>query len=238
MRAVEHRTREPKRRPDREPGMAVRIAGRVDIPDYVRDHESFRRWARSPECPEHLRVAFYDGNLWVDPDMEQLYVHNQVKYWVGVALAPLVEGKGLFITEGMLLSNAEARFSTIPDSYFVSDDAFREGRIREVPGKDGGCVELDGTPDMILEVVSRSSETKDLVDFPDKYWKAGVPEYWTIDVRTDDIVFHIWKRGPKGYVQSRKLPGQWLKSEVFGRSFRLIQGRDARGRPTYTLEVK
>jgi Uma2 family endonuclease len=238
MRAVERRTRESVRRAVREPGMAVRIAGRVEIPDYVRDHESFRRWARSSECPEHLRVAFYDGDLWVDPDKEQLYVHNQVKYIVGVALAPLVESRGIYITEGMLLSNVEAKFSTIPDGYFVSDDAFRQGRVRELPGKRGGFVELEGTPEMILEVVSDSSETKDLVDFPEKYWKAGVPEYWTIDVRTEDIVFHIWRRGPKGYVQARRLPGRWLKSEVFGRSFRLTQSQSARGRPTYTLEVK
>ena len=73
MRTVERRTREARREKARPAGMAIRIAGRVEIPDYVRDHESFRRWARSAECPEHLRVAFYDGDLWVDPDMEQIY---------------------------------------------------------------------------------------------------------------------------------------------------------------------
>jgi Uma2 family endonuclease len=218
--------------------MAFRIAGRVDIPDYVRDHDSFRRWARSPDCPEHLRVAFYNGDLWVDPDMEQLYVHNQVKYRVSLVLGPLVEGKGLYVTDGMLLSNANAKFSTVPDGYFVSYDALREGRVRQVPGKSGGCVELEGTPEMVLEVVSDSSETKDLEEMPGLYWLGGVAEYWTVDARTDESVFQLWRRGPKGFVQTRKSAGQWLKSEVFGRSFRLTRGTDPMGQPLYTLEVR
>jgi Uma2 family endonuclease len=240
IRAAEHRTREPHRPDKRTAGMAVRIARRVDIPDWVRDHESFRRWARSPECPEHLRVAFYDGDLWVDLDTEQLYVHNQVKAEVSAVLMPMVkaEQRGRFIPEGMLLSNPEIGLSTIPDGYFVSYDALREGRVREVAGVSNGCVELVGTPEMTLEVVSDSSEEKDLVVLRELYYDAGVLEYWLIDARTEDVRFELLKRGAEGFTATRRQSGGWLKSDVFGRSFRLVRGTDPLGKPIYTLESR
>ena len=41
----------------------------------------------------------------------------------------------------------------------------------------------------------------------------------------------------KGYAAARKQDG-WLKSAVFGKSFRLVRGTDATGNPEFTLEVK
>jgi Uma2 family endonuclease len=218
--------------------MAIRIAGHVNIPDYVRDHESFRRWARSPECPEHLRVAFYDGDLWVDPEMEQLYVHNQVKLAVSVTVAPLIQDHGIYVGEGMLLTNAVAGLSTLPDGYYVSDRAFETGRAREIAGQKHGFTEVEGSPEMVLEVVSDSSVTKDLVDLRRLYWESGIDEYWVIDARSDEPIFELLKHGPKVYTAVRKQAGGWLRSEVIGRSFRLIQKQSRRGRPSYTLEVK
>ena len=43
----------------------------------------------------------------------------------------------------------------------MSHDALAPGRVRQVEGKEGGIVELEGTPDMVLEVVSDGSEKKD-----------------------------------------------------------------------------
>jgi Uma2 family endonuclease len=240
MRTVERRAKVPAPEPAVNGRVAFRLAGRVNFPAWIKDHESFRKWARSPECPEHLRVAFYDDSIWVDPDMEQLYAHNQVKAEVSAKLGTLVRAGSLgrFIIEGMLLSNVEAKFSTIPDGYFVSYEAFRSGRVRQFPGKQGGCIELEGTPEMIVEVVSDSSVQKDTVDMPPKYYAAGVQEYWTIDVRSDEPVFQVWKRGPKGFVSARRQAAGWHKSDVFGRSFRLVAEEDELGEPLYTLQVK
>jgi Uma2 family endonuclease len=230
MQTIERRARKTVR-------PAVRIGGRFDIPRWVKDHESFRKWARSPESPEHMRVAYFGNALWVDPDMEQLFIHNQVKFKIGLTLGALAEGKGMYITEGMLLSNAAARFSTIPDGYFVSYDALHSGRIRQVAGRKGGCVELEGTPEIVVEVVSDSSEEKDMIDLRQAYWKAGIAEYWLVDARYADVKFDLLKRGPKGYVATRKQAG-WLRSEVFDRSFRLARQDDPLGNPVYSLEVK
>ena len=42
---------------------------------------------------------------------------------------------------------------------------------------------MEGTPDMVLEILSDTSEQKDLVDLPANYQTAGIPEFWRIDAR-------------------------------------------------------
>lgn len=240
MRTVERRSKPTRTNAGPPGGLRLRIAGQIEIPASVRDHESFREWARSPECPEKLRVAFYDNGLWVDPDMEQFFPHNQVKAVFTAVLLPLALAtkRGRFATEGMLLTNAAAGLSTVPDGFLVGYESVRAGRLRKVAGKRNGCVEYEGSADVVLEVVSDSSEEKDLVDLPRLYWRAGVREYWLVDARGDQPQFEILRRGPKAFVSTRRQAGGWLKSEVFGRSFRLVGGEDELGEPLYTLEVK
>jgi Uma2 family endonuclease len=240
MRTAERRKKRPRSEPAVNGRVAFRLAGRVNFPAWITDHETFRQWARSPDCPEHLRVAYYDGGIWVDPEMERFYAHNQVKVEAAITLGSLVRAErlGRFAGDGMLWSNPAVGISTVPDGYFISFGTFRAGRMRQVPGTRGDSVEFEGTPDMVLEVVSDSSVQKDLIDMPPKYHAAGVLEYWTIDVRSDELQFHLWKRGPKEFVSTRRQASGWLKSEVFGRSFRLSAGKDELGEPLYTLEVK
>jgi Uma2 family endonuclease len=80
---------------------------------------------------------------------------------------------------------------------------------------------MDGRlPSLVLEVASDSSESKDerLVE---KYFAAGVGEYWRIDARADPVQFTILRRGPAGFVPVPRRGGR-MKSTVFGRSFRLV----------------
>ena len=81
---------------------------------------------------------------------------------------------------------------------------------------------------MVLEVISPSSEEKDTEIMPRLYWRAGIPEYWLIDVRGDRLDFRILRRGARGYTAVRPRGG-WVKSAVFGRSFRLERRIDALG---------
>jgi Uma2 family endonuclease len=240
MRPVERTAKKRPRPKQKGGGMALRIAGRLDVPKWVRDHASFRRWARSPEVSEKAQIAFYNATLWIDPDMEQFYVHNQVKAEVTAVLLPLVKaaGTGRYGTDGMLITNPEFELSTVPDGFYFSFESFRAGAIREVAGARNGCTEFEGVPEMILEVVSNSSETKDLVDLRDLYWRAGVREYWLIDARTEEVSFEILKTGDRGFVETKRLPGGWLRSELFHKAFRLVRSQDPIGRPVYTFEVK
>ena len=90
---------------------------------------------------------------------------------------------------------------------------------------------------MVLEVVSPTSRQKDTVVLRDLYWRAGVAEYWLVEPRRDDLAFDVLRHGPKGYLATRK-QGGWLKSNVFGKSFRVTRDTDPRGDPVYTLAVR
>jgi Uma2 family endonuclease len=90
---------------------------------------------------------------------------------------------------------------------------------------------------MVLEVVSASSVEKDRETLPDLYWRAGIPEYWVVDARGDRLEFDIFRHDSGGYTAVAKRGG-WLKSWVFGRSFRLTRRFDDAGNPDYVLSVR
>jgi Uma2 family endonuclease len=99
-----------------------------------------------------------------------------------------------------------------------------------------GYIEIDGTPDMTLEVVSTTSIKKDTIELRELYWKAGVREYWLINALGDDLQFDIFRRTRSGYVATQKRAG-WAKSKVFGQSFKLTSKPDELGYPEYTLYI-
>jgi Uma2 family endonuclease len=220
--------------------LTIVIGNAVRIPPEVVDQESFRRWAKSDEFPERARAAFLDGTLWVDPSMEQAYTHNQVKAAFTFGILGLLQSLplGRYFPDGMLLSHLAAGLSTIPDGIFISYATLRSGLVRQVPGAAVGTVEFEGTPDMVLEVVSETSVVKDTIDLPRLCWRAGIPEYWLVDAREEPLRFDLFKRRRKAYTATRRQAGGWLKSAVFGRSFRLTRQVDPLGDPQYTLEVR
>ena len=90
---------------------------------------------------------------------------------------------------------------------------------------------------MVLEVVSDSSEKKDNQTLLEAYFVAGIPEYWLVDARGAEVEFTIYKRGAKKYAKVREQDG-WVKSAVFGKSFRLTQETNPIGHPLYKLSVR
>jgi Uma2 family endonuclease len=219
---------------------AIVIEDKVRIPAGLDSLEAFRRWAGSDEFPERGRYAYLNGEMWVDLSMEQPFTHNRVKTKFTTALDTLVDqlGSGEVFSDGMLLSNAAANLSTEPDATFVSFEALRTGRVRLVEGAIEGFKELEGTPDMVLEVVSTTSVRKDTGTLRDLYWRAGIPEYWLVDARGDRPEFTILRRTARGYSATRQQAGGWLRSVVFGRSFRLTQRAGPLGNPRYAVEVR
>jgi Uma2 family endonuclease len=113
----------------------------------------------------------------------------------------------------------------------------REGNIKLIEGAREGFVEVEGVPDMVLEIISDSSVKMDTKRLPKLYWEAGIKEYWLVDVRGQRLSFDIFRSTSRGYVTTKK-PGGWLRSAVFDRSFRLTRGEDAFDNPQDTLDVK
>jgi hypothetical protein len=58
-----------------------------------------------------------------------------------------------------------------------------------------------------------------------------------VDARGEEPVFDMLQHTPEGYDPARKRNG-WLKSRVFGKSFRLLVAKDRSGYPEYTLQVR
>ena len=219
--------------------MPIVIDGDVLIPGWVVDHESYRRWAKSAEFPSSGWFSFLKGALWVDRTMEQLFTHNRVKGQYSTILNLLTDAakNGYFFFDRTLLSHPEAGLSTEPDGLFFTYDALNSGRIRLIEGVTQGYVELEGTPDMILEVVSESSVKKDMEVLKELYAKAGVREYWLVDARGAESIFQIWQLD-EGVYRPTANDDDWLCSSVFGKAFRLHQDKDHLGHPRFQLLVR
>jgi Uma2 family endonuclease len=214
-------------------------AERVTVPDWVVDLESFRRWVDAREVPEKARLWFLGGQVWVDMSKEQVFTHVLVKTKISARLTTLVEAEqlGLYLGDGVRLSHIGADFSVKPDGVFAAQATLTSGRVKLVEGMEEGFLELEGAPDLVLEVVSRNSVRKDKVDLRQAYWEAGIPEYWLVDARKGPLSFDVLRHGTRGYVAGRKQQG-WVKSAVFGRRFRLVQRTSPLGHPDYVLEVE
>jgi Uma2 family endonuclease len=217
----------------------VNESDQVSVPAWVADLESFRRWTDSEDFPEEGRICYLRGEVWIDMSKEQLFSHNQVRTEYTRVLAGLAKAErlGRYFDDGAYLSSIPADLSVVPDGIFVATESLRTGRVRPVEGREAGFVELEGSPDMALEVVSDSSVHKDTVELFRLYWEAGIQEYWLVDARREPLRFDIFRHTAKGYVATRK-QGGWLKSAVFGKSFRLTQDSDELGHPSYTLEIR
>ena len=176
----------------------------------------------------------------VDLSKQQLFSHIAVKTEIITVLYTLAKESelGLTFPDGLLLSNIIADYMVVPDGIFLSRKTLQSERVRLLESeRDGGCVEIEGTPDMVLEVVSRSSVHKDNVLLRQAYWEAGIPEYWLVDARTEPLKFDILRHAAKGYIATRK-QDSWMKSAVFGKSFRLLPYINGAGQPDFTLAVR
>jgi Uma2 family endonuclease len=213
----------------------------LTVPDRAtKSLDSFLRWRESEEVPEDARVWFFNGEVWVDLNVEELDSHLNVKGEITRVLGNLAkESKsGKVYPDGLLLTNREANLSGEPDMVFISNETLAAGRVKRRPGRGGGHVGLEGTPDMVLEVVSDGSEKKDNQTLFEAYFDAGIPEYWIVDARGEEVEFTIYRHAGKKYAATRAQAGGWVKSAVFGKSFRLVRGTDAGGNPEFTLEVR
>jgi Uma2 family endonuclease len=232
----------PKQRPDFVPlPTPVFIAEdeEVRLPPSVRDLASFRQWADADDFPEHGRICWLKGELWIDMSKEQLFTHNQVKAEFTTAMRTMVREMelGYWFTDGARVSHLGADLSAVPDGVLVTFQSLEIGRIKLIEGAQGGSVELEGTPDLVLEVVSTGSVRKDTQVLRELYAAAGIAEYWLADVRGSETRFDILRLSRGRYIASRK-EAAWVRSKVLGRSVRLLRQADRLGNPVFRIEFK
>ena len=83
---------------------------------------------------------------------------------------------------------------------------------------------LDGPADLVVEIISPESDTRDRVDKFSEYQAGGVPEYWIIDPIYEEALFYqrdeqgLFQRAPldeHGVYHSRILPRLALSPTTF-----------------------
>jgi Uma2 family endonuclease len=207
-----------ERRPGPDPAPEVRV------PPEARTLDGFRAWLDSPEFPETGRVDYLAGEVVVDVSPEDIRTHATVKTEIAGVLYILVKAAGLgemYIDRGRV-SSPVANLSAEPDLVVVLWDSLESGRVRYVPGRRPGSVpEVEGAPDLVVEIVSDGSVAKDRRRLPPLYARAGVRELWLVDARgerTELAIHHL--AGGRLVCQAADAEG-WSASAVLARRFRL-----------------
>jgi len=213
----------------------------ISVPNGLTTLEEFRKWIYSDGYPEHALVSYIHGDVEVDMSPEKAESHNQVKSAVNNVLGPLVErlDSGRYYPDGLWLTSDLAGLSTEPDGTFATWETLTTRRAYIAPSNDEvrGGIEMRGTPDWVMEVVSDSSVRKDSVLLLDAYYAAGIREYWLIDARHGELAFTVYTRALGGFDSVSPVDG-WSRSTVFEREFRFTKSKDRLGGVRFGLECR
>jgi Uma2 family endonuclease len=169
--------------------------------------EEFLDWARGIEG----RAEWVDGEI-IELMPESLRNFDLIDFLIDLLKLHVRQhdlGRVYFLE---ILMRLERRPSgRMPDILFVANEHLdrRRGTF------------LDGPADLVVEVVSRDSETRDRRDKLSEYEAAGIPEYWLIDPRPGQqrfLPFALSATGryepiapdAQGRVHSAAIPGFWL----------------------------
>jgi len=206
------------------PGEAVRI------PAGVHNLDEFRRWCQEPEFPERGRIDYLQGDVEVDMSAEDLFTHGTPKAAIAARLHAMVveDGRGTVFIDCTRVVSPAARLSVEPDVVVVLRESVAAGRVRPVPSsppRAGRFVELEGAPDLVVEILSDSSASKDRLRLPELYARAGVAELWLVDARGETAALEIRMLRPAGgysrVAPDGDGPDAWTPSPLLGCRFRL-----------------
>jgi Uma2 family endonuclease len=220
---------------------AITVDERVSLPASAMTHAGFRAWATSAALPSGVHATFVDDEVILDMSPEAIESHNKVKTCLAAVLQGLAtkEDLGEVYGDGVLVTHEAAGLSSEPDATFIAWSTFESGRARlvEKANREGDYIEIVGAPDVVVEVVSDSSERKDLHLLRAAYLRAGVGEYWIVDARGDAVSFEILvRRGDAWETPSPNDAPQ--RSDAFSRTFTLSRTRNRAGRWSYELAAR
>ncbi len=129
---------------------------------------------------------------------ERAFAHNKIKTLISRVVDGLVVKNklGVFFGDGMMFTSESEEFSCYPDGMFASQKTIDANGVWLAGSKKSGEeTELVGTADLMIEVVSRTSELKDTEWYMIWYWNAGIAEYWVIDAREGLPEWTAYRRG-------------------------------------------
>ena len=202
----------------------------------------FRRWTQSSEFPESGRIDWLGGRIEVDMSPENLFTHGTLKTELVAKIYGVIRGmdRGEVLVDRTRVVCPAADLSVEPDVVVVTHAAIEAGRAVFVPatGQATSFVEIEGGPDLVVEIVSNASVHKDTRRLPPAYHAAGVAELWIVDARVQPLSFRVFHRGQQEYEMAQPLADGWVASPVLGREVRLMVHDTPRGTPRYDLQIR
>jgi Uma2 family endonuclease len=210
------------------------------IPLGIKSLVEFRRWALSDKFPENGRIDWIRGNIEVDMAPEEFFAHGVAKVAVSstLHLRAMRMRLGYVVSDSSRVTCPAADLSAEPDVVFVSREAIATGRVQLIPkaGTEGErYVEIEGPPELVVEIISDSSVKKDTDRLPASYFDAGVDEYWLIDARGDELSFQVFTRGPDAFETGMADESGFRFSNVFQVRYRMDRQKDDDGFWIYEL---
>ena len=164
---------------------------------------------------EFLRST-YERAEWVDGEVFELSPENSEHSGVGGflyhLLAVFVEEHDLgTVLTGMLMKAGPHLAGRVPDILYLARE--HEARLKRNY--------IDGPADLVVEIVSPESTTRDRETKRREYELGGVREYWLIDLLEGEATCFALEDGrylplaleADGRVRSRVLNGLWLRPE-------------------------
>ncbi len=213
----------------------------IPIPPDAHTFEGFRRWLDSDGFPETGRIDFLAGEVEAEMSPEDLRTHGIVKTAIAKALQTVVseQDRGEVFVDRARVHSRSAALSAEPDVVVVLWESLETGRVRYVPAARKGpdrFSALEGSPDIVVEVISDSSVGKDTLRLPHFYAQAEVPELWLVDARGKELRFQIFAVQGDGYVPVPPEGDDWTRSPQLGCRFRLVRRRTRLSTWRYVLE--
>jgi len=200
----------------------------VRIPAAAHTVSGFRAWVHSGRFPEVGRIDYVGGDIELDMSPEDLHTHGTLKAALAAGLFALVAKPrhGYVFIDRTRVTAPGSGLSVEPDLVVVLFSSLDAGRVRQVPSsrkQAGRFIELEGAPDIVVEILSDTSEKKDTQSLPPRYAHAGVPELWLLDARGDQLLFEIRTLEGSAYRALEPEPGGWVRSRVLGERLRVIR---------------
>jgi Uma2 family endonuclease len=168
-----------------EKGRPVKKQGEYTIVDYL-------NW------PSEERIELINGRVY---DLAApSYVHQEISFRIARQIDDYIEKKDGDCNVGIapldVQLDEDDRTMVQPD---VIIDCRKEKRSK---------MRIIGAPDFVLEVLSDSSRSKDIIIKTEKYMTAGCKEYWIIDPENETVIVYDFKneRYPLNYTFKDKVP--------------------------------
>ena len=203
------------------------------LPKAFESLAAFRDWIHSADRQKGSRATYVNGGFEIDMSPERISGHNEIKAELYATLGLLVRQRqlGRIFPDGALLVNDDAGLGCEPDMTFCRWETLRTHRVsfRAWKRDDEGDVELYGSPDLVVEVISNSSWRKDTVELRKAYFTAGIGEYWLVDGRGDQILFELLVRDESEFAAVSPSSDGFRHSPTFGIALRFVREADPIG---------